>query len=119
MAERSSNIGSGAVAVVGQGLAVNSDASWAVAFVGKRFVVGSIFAGAERLIDSRLDFVLRQRVTLGLFNSSRQRGVVVGVGVATLFRRHGNVTGKLAEQGRTLGVLGSFAVLRGCPLRVT
>ena len=48
MAERSSNIGSGAVAVIGQGLAVNSDASWAVAFVGERFVVGSIFAGAER-----------------------------------------------------------------------
>ena len=79
MVEGSAHVGSGAVAVVGQSLAVDSDASRAVALVDDRFVVGGVLAGAERLVDSGLDFVLRQGVALGLFNGGCQGGVVVGV----------------------------------------
>ena len=115
MVEGGAHVGGGAVAVVGQRLAENADTCRAVALVGDRLVVGRVLARAERLVDSGLDLVLRQRVALGLFDCRCKGGVVLGIRVATLLGCYGDVTRQLGEQRRTLGVLRRLAMLGGRP----
>ena len=115
MGERAAHVSRGAVAVVGQSLAKDSDASRAVAFILNGFVVRGVLAGTESLVNSGLDLVLRQGVALRLFDSSGERRVVFGVRVATFLRSNSDVTGKLGEQSRALSVLGSLAMLRCSP----
>ena len=115
MGERAAHVGRGTVAVVGQSLAKDSDASRAVAFILNGFVVRGVLAGTESLVNSGLDLVLRQGVALRLFDSSGERRVVLGVRVATFLRSNSDVTGKLGKQSRALSILGSLAVLRCSP----
>ena len=115
MVEGSANISSGAVAVVGQSVAVDSNTAGAIALVHNRFVVSSVFTGAKSLVDSGLDFVLRQGIALCLINSGCQGSVVFRVRVAAFLRRNGNVTGKLGEQRGALCVLSCLTMLGGCP----
>ena len=51
---------------------------------------GSVGTRTEGLIDSGLDLVLGHGVHAGLLDGRSKGEVVLGVGVATLFRRHGN-----------------------------
>ena len=118
MRERAAHVGRGAVAVVGQRLAVYGDAGRAVALVDDLLVVRGILAGAERLVDGGLDLVLRQGVALGLLDGGRQRRVVLRVRVAALFRGHRDDARQLGEQGRALRVLRRLAVFRCSPLRM-
>ena len=116
MRECRAHVGGSAVAVVGQGLAVNGDAAGTVALVHDGFVVRGVLARTESLVDGGLDLVLGQRVALGLLDGGGQRRVVVGVRVATLLGCNGDVARQLGEQGGALSVLRGLAVFRGCPL---
>ena len=76
------HVGSGTVAVVGQGLDHDSDAAGAVALVGHCFVLGLVAAlGA---LDDTLDVIVGHAVGLSLGDQSRQLGVGSGVAAAFL-----------------------------------
>ena len=76
-------------------------------------------AGAEGLVDGGLNLVLGHGLGLGLGHGGGQGGVVVRVGVVAQAGRDGDVTAQLGEQGGTLCVLRTLAVLGCCPFRVS
>ena len=119
MGEGGADIGGGAVAVVGQALDVHGNTGRAVALVHDVLVHGGVGAGTEGLVDGGLDLVLGHGLSLGLGHGSGEGGVVVRVGVVAKTGRDGDVTAQLGEQGGTLSVLRTLAVLGSCPFRVS
>ena len=73
-------VGSGTVAVVGQGLHHDSNAAGAVAFVGDCFVLGLI--AALSLLDDALDVIVGHAHALCLGDQVSQLAVGSGVGAA-------------------------------------
>ena len=112
-------VGSGTVAVVGQGLDHDSNAAGAVALVGDLLVDGCVRAGAKGLVDGRLDLGVGHGDHAGALDGSGEGGVVVRVGVATDLGGNGDVARELGEERRALGVDGRLLVLGGSPLRVS
>ena len=76
------HVGSGTVAVIGQGFDHNGNAAGAVTFIGNCFVLGLIAAlGA---LDDALNVIIRHTVRLSLSNQGCQLGVGSGVAAAFL-----------------------------------
>ena len=91
------HVGSGTVAVIGQGFDHNGNAAGAVTFIGNCFVLGLIAAlGA---LDDALNVIIRHTVRLSLSNQGCQLGVGSGVAAAFL---NGN-SDLAADLGENLG----------------
>ena len=119
MGEGGTDIGGGAVAVVGQAVDVDGDTGGTVALVHDVLVDGGIGTRTKGLIDSRLDLVLRHGLSLSLGNGSGEAGVVLGQRVAAETGSNGDVAAELGEEGGTLGVLRALTMLGCGPLRVS
>ena len=88
------HVGSGTVAVIGQGFDHNGNAAGAVTFIGNCFVLGLIAAlGA---LDDALNVIIRHTVRLSLSNQGCQLGVGSGV-AAALLNGHGDLAADLSE----------------------
>ena len=92
-------VGSGTIAVVGQGLHHHGDAAGAVAFVGDGFVV--VLLAALSALDDALDVIVGHVQALGLGNQVTQLAVAGGVRAA---HAHGNAD-LAANLGEQLGLL--------------
>ena len=91
------HVGSGTVAVIGQGFDHNGNAAGAVTFISNCFVLGLIAAlGA---LDDALNVIIRHTVRLSLSNQGCQLGVGSGVAAAFL---NGN-SDLAADLGENLG----------------
>lgn len=119
MGEGGTDVGSSAVAVVGQAVDVDGDTGGTVALVHDVLVDGGIGTRTKGLIDSGLDLVLRHGLSLGLSDSSGKAGVVLGQRVAAETGSNGDVAAELGEEGGTLGVLRALTMLGCGPLRVS
>ena len=111
MGEGGTDVGSSAVAVVGQAVDVDGDTGGTVALVHDVLVDGGIGTRTKGLIDSGLDLVLRHGLSLGLSDSSGKAGVVLGQRVAAETGSNGDVAAELGEEGGTLGVLRALRCL--------
>ncbi|ENN87315.1 hypothetical protein RHSP_26082 [Rhizobium freirei PRF 81] len=101
------DVGSRAVAVVGQRFDDDRRAARAVAFVTDRIVILGV--GTGRLLDSAIDIVLRHRLRLGVLNRQAQARVHGRVRQARL-GGDGDFTRQLREHFGTHRVLTTLAV---------
>ena len=119
MGERGADIGGGTIAIIGQALDIHGNARGTVALVHDVLVHGGVGTGTKGLVDSGLDLVLGHGLSLCLGDGGGKGGVVVRIGIVAQTGRDGDVTAQLGEQGGTLGVLRTLAVLGCGPFRVS
>ena len=119
MAEGRTDIGSGAVLVVGQAVNVHGDTSGAIALIGDLGVVGCIRTRTKGLLDSSVNLVLGHGVHAGLLDGRSKGEVVFGVGVATRTSGNSDDARELREKRRALCILRKLTMLGGGPLGVS
>ena len=123
LVQQVTDLGGGALTVIGQSLHDDGHAVGAVALVDHALEVVAV-PGAQSLVDGALDVVVGHVDGLGLGDNRGQTGVVVGVaGAAALFHGHDDLLGDLGEGGGALinqgqHILDIFQYLFGMPQRL-